>query len=124
MPPIDLLDVLALLLGLYQAYRRTDVRQTARTDFPGASDQDFAQWRSRLSLLYSIAMASCLLKLVVRFGFLRLAMVRNWPPIVVWRGGFLIDVSWLVSIIVVTSLARLVRREGIRRGIAPDLLGR
>lgn len=100
----DILDVLAVMLGVLYAVRKLSVARRKATDFPEAARVAFEVWRKRALTAYNLLSSAC---------FAKVALDLLWT----WRGmslvddfslyryvGMAIDGSWLVALFVGMSL--------------------
>lgn len=123
---VDVLDILAVIFGVWFSVRKLDAQSRRAEDFPHVARLDFEAWQSREVDAYRVAAFGCFLKVVVDLVF-TLFVVPRVDFGVARTGGAVIDLSWaalLVATFVRTHRARETRRRlGIHLGMKPPRPG-
>lgn len=123
---IDVLDIVATILGVWFSVRKLDAQSRRAENFPHVARLDFEVWQAREVDAYRVAALGCFLKVVVDLVF-TLAVVPRLPFGVARTGGAIIDLSWaavLVATFIRTHRAREMRRRlGIHLGARPPRSG-
>ena len=104
------LDIIAVLLGIFLAIRKSDVRGEELARHPGVRPEDFALWQSRMTSAYTIGIRACFVKVIADFAYL--AVLRRVAlDIFVQRAvGVTLDLAWLVAMIACWVLVRRARQ--------------
>jgi hypothetical protein len=118
MPSVDLLDILAIVLGVLYTLRKLDVARRPAADFPHVKPTEFEAWKSKQLGAYSLGSSACFLKIVVDFAFVAL-LARHLNPAVVRVSGLAIDLAWLVALVVVFVRSAAARRLASQLAIRP-----
>jgi len=98
---IEVLDVLALIFGIWLNVRKLDTRKLQASDYPTVPPKDFERWQDRAVSNYSLGSLVCFLKLGLDIG-LRVGGVRGWLPWTVVRvAGVSLFLGWVATLIFV-----------------------
>ncbi len=117
MTPIDILDVLAAILGVVYSVRRQWVRRREPSDFPGVGAELFERWKSMSVRAYSVLMNACFGKLLLDFAWFYGARASG-VEVTVMRGiAMAIDLAWLVAMF--WGLTLRARAATVRRQLPP-----
>jgi hypothetical protein len=113
----DPFDIIAILLGIFLALRKSDVRAEDAARHPRVPLADFDRWRARAISAYSIGIRTCFAKVMGDYVFL--AYLQRFPvSLVVERTiGISITVGWLILLCVCAFSARGARRLAHELGI-------
>lgn len=125
---LDLLDIVAILLGIMFTIAKLDAQGRKTGDFPHVAEQDFERWRGWTTSIYRLGSAVCFLRVLFHQGYAlwvsRQPMtgrvftdngqkVQALPPALMYP-GMIMDALFL-GIIAVTFIranrARALRRE-------------
>jgi hypothetical protein len=125
---LDLLDIVAILLGIMFTIAKLDAQGRKASDFPHVAEQDFERWRASTTSIYRLGSAACFLRVLFHQGYAlwvsRQPMtgpvftdngqkVQALPPALMYP-GMIMDALFL-GIIAVTFIranrARALRRE-------------
>lgn len=101
---VDVLDILAVILGVLFTIRKLDAQRRAHKEFPHVDPKEFASWQSREVTVYTVGMFACFSKVLADQVFIRF-LAEGLPATQVPRVGMLIDLSWIL-IMVVTFIRR------------------
>lgn len=111
------LDIIAVLLGIFLALRRSDIRAEDPTAHPGVSAPDFERWRTLAIAAYTLGTRACFAKVLVDFAFLALLRRITLELGLQRTLGVSLDLAWVVAMVTVWVLARRARRFGESVGI-------
>lgn len=96
--PIDMLDILAVILGIIYSLRRQWVARRDVEDFPGVEEALFTRWKAAARKAYALLANACFAKLILDllwfYGGPRLGVAGEVQRYVAMS----IDVSWLVAL--------------------------
>jgi len=110
-------DIVAILLGIFLALRRTDIRAEDPQRHPRVSLQDFERWRREMLAAYSIGTRACFAKVLVDFAFMAY-LQRNSLDLALTRGiGVSLDAAWILALGWCFVARRRARRYGDSIGI-------
>jgi hypothetical protein len=128
-PLIDLLDILAVILGVLYTVRKLDVSRREAKDFPAVPPERFEAWQRREARVYTVASWACLLKILLDPGTSYLGLLKllgQAPPAehlpLVWVAGPVVDLSWVLVMVWTAVRAARSRRERAEIGVqlAPE----
>lgn len=109
MPP-DIVDLLAILLGILFGVRRHGLR-SQQTDAPSGIDHvAYTRWYRKELAATTLLSSACFAKIVLDYGLLLLAPRVGIPPAVQWPAAAAIDIGWMF-----VMLAGLYLRASARR---------
>lgn len=106
----DPFDIIAILLGIFLALRKSDVRAEDPTRYPQVAIADFDRWRARAIGAYSLGIRACFTKVLADYLFL-FALQRY--SMVLWLQrtiGVSITLIWVALLIASWVGARRARR--------------
>ena len=106
----DPFDIIAILLGIFLALRKSDVRSEDPARYPQVSLADFDRWRMRAISAYSVGIRACFAKVMADYLFL--AYLQRYPMNLSWQRGLGVSITavWLVLLIGCWVGARRARR--------------
>jgi|SRR5690606_34713338 len=109
---VDVLDILATILGVWFTLRKLDAQGRQPEAFPHVAPAEFLAWREAEVSIYRVAVWACFAKVMVDLGFTFL-VAPGQDPRLVRAVGATIDLSWLAVIVVtlVRSTASRARRR-------------
>lgn len=106
----DPFDIIAILLGIFLALRKSDVRSEDPARYPEVAIADFDRWRARAISAYSLGIRACFAKVIADYVFL-FALQRVTPPLWLQRAiGVSITLIWVALLIGCWLAARRARR--------------
>lgn len=110
-------DIVVILLGIYLALRKSEVRSEDPARHPRVARADFDHWRSRALSAYSIGTFTCFVRVLVDFGFS--AFLQRHPLELTWSRaiGFSIEIVTIVALVSCGIAARRARRLADSLGI-------
>jgi hypothetical protein len=111
------LDLIAVLLGIFLALRRSDVRGEELSFHPNVSAVDFELWRRRAVFAYTLGTRACFAKVLVDFAFLALLRRVSMELSVQRVLGAALDLAWVAAMIACWVLARRARKLAESVGI-------
>lgn len=115
---IEVLDVLALVFGIWLNIRKLDVRKRQPSEHPNVAPADFERWQRMAAGAYGHGSLVCFIKLGADL-FLRLAAPGLGVPWPVIRGaGLALFLGWVGTLIYVWVRSFQARRLQERLGIA------
>lgn len=117
MPVPHPFDIVAILLGIFLALRKSDIRAEDNARHPRVALADFDRWRERALRAYSIGTRACFAKVLVDFAFL--AVLQHYAmDLALQRGiGMSLDVLWIGALVVCWVGSRRARRLAEEVGI-------
>lgn len=113
---VDVLDILATILGVWFTLRKLDAQSRQPEAFPHVAPADFLDWREREVSVYRAAVWACFGKVIVDFVFTFL-IAPGQDPRLVRVVGATIDLSWLAVVIISLVRAQATRKLRRRLGI-------
>lgn len=117
--PVDVLDIIALILGVFYTRKKLDVRRRVADQFPAVQPADFERWQKRAGFAFSLGSWACFVKIVSDFGFVFLSTRLQFETWFLRAGGMAIDGCWLLALIVATVMSADARRLGQELGTQP-----
>jgi hypothetical protein len=117
MPVPHPFDIIAILLGIFLALRKSDVRAEDSGRHGRVAIADFDRWRNEAMRAYSIGIRACFAKVLADFSFL--AFLQHYPmDLTLQRSiGVGLDVLWVAALIACWVSARRARRLAEQLGI-------
>lgn len=111
------LDLIAILLGIFLALRRSDVRAEDPARHPLVAPEAFERWRALALRAYAVGTRACFAKVIVDFAFL--ALLKRVPfELGLQRAiGVSLDLAWVAAMLTCWVLARRARRYADSVGI-------
>ena len=117
MPVPHPFDIVAILLGIFLALRKSDVRAEDHERHPRVALADFDRWRDAAIRAYTIGIRVCFAKVLIDFGFLAL-LQRFAMDLGLQRGiGVSLDLLWLGGLAACWVATRRARRLAEQYGI-------
>jgi hypothetical protein len=113
---VDVLDILATILGVWFTLRKLDAQSRQPEAFPHVPKADFLAWREREVSIYRVAVWACFVKVMVDLGFTYL-VAPGQDARLVRAVGATIDLSWLAVIVVTLVRSTASRAQRRRLGI-------
>lgn len=106
----DPFDIVAILLGIFLALRKTDVRAEDPSRHPQVPLVDFDRWRARALRAYTIGVRACFAKVMLDYLFL--AILQRYPiPLGIERAvGLSIMFGWVTLLVACWFSARGARK--------------
>ena len=117
MPVPHPFDIVAILVGIFLALRKSDVRAEDSARHPRVALVDFDRWREHALRAYTIGIRACFLKVLADFAFL--AVLQHYPfDLSLQRSiGFGLDLLWLGALGVYWIDSRRAKRQAEQMGI-------
>lgn len=117
MPVPHPFDIIAILLGIFLALRKSDVRAEDSARHPRVAIADFDRWRNDAMRAYSIGTRACFAKVLADFVFL--ALLQQYAmDLRLQRGiGVGLDLLWIGALVACWVSARRARRLAEQLGI-------
>ena len=114
--PVDITDILALVVLVLASMRRLNVKIAEAADYPHVSERAFLQWKERALAAYG---------LVVQASFLKVVLNTIWyygartlvPPPALAIGGALLFVGWVIALTMAWRRATAARIRQAELGI-------
>ncbi|MFZ5892224.1 MAG: hypothetical protein ACOY0T_14295 [Myxococcota bacterium] len=106
----DPFDIIAILLGIFLALRKSDVRAEDPARYPQVALTDFDRWRMRAISAYSLGIRACFAKVMADYAFL--AYLQRYP-MSLWLQrslGISITLVWLLLLVACWVGSRRARR--------------
>jgi hypothetical protein len=111
------LDIVAILLGIFLALRKSDVRAEDPARHPGVSLANFDSWRKNTLAAYSLGTRACFAKVLADFAFLAI-LQRTSMGLGVQRAiGVTLDLAWVIALIACWIATRRAKKQAIAAGI-------
>lgn len=104
---IDIFNVIAVLIGVWNTVRKLNVAKVNRDDYPRVAEGDFNRWKQRELKAYNLAIWACFLKVVVDVGWQIYGFKGGFAqsqPEVFAIVGFVLFAAWFVAIIASTLI--------------------
>jgi hypothetical protein len=106
----DPFDIIAILLGIFLALRKSDVRSEDPSRHPQVAIADFDRWRMRAISAYSLGIRACFAKVMGDYAFLWY-LQRNGMNLSLQRAiGISITVVWFGLLVACWVASRRARR--------------
>jgi hypothetical protein len=112
-----LLDIPAILLAIFLALRKSDVRSEDPARHPRVALADFDRWRAEALRAYSFGVYGCFAKVVADFVFLAVLERIQFNLTLQRVIGVSLDVSWFILLGVCWYKSRKARRFASSVGI-------
>ncbi|HET9959599.1 MAG TPA: hypothetical protein VFQ61_34140 [Polyangiaceae bacterium] len=110
-------DIIAILLGLFFALRKSDVRTEELSRHPRANAADFERWQALAFSAYTFGARICFAKVMADVVFLTI-LRQVTPPLNVQRTiGVSMDLAWMAAVAFTFIRARRARRFAEQHGI-------
>lgn len=93
------LDVLALVLGIWLTIRKLDVRKREAAECPAVDPADFARWKQLSVATYNLGSVGCFGKLVLDYAWQLLGPRLGIPWGVIRVGGLLLFLAWVAVLV-------------------------
>ncbi len=110
---VDVLDILALIIGIFYTVRRLDIRKREGKDYPHVPKDAFVAWQRAEAGAYALASSACFAKVVIDFAFVSWASSAGISEGLMRAGGAGIDLSW--AAVLVLAMLRAGKARGRRR---------
>src|SRR5262245_37062092 len=88
------LDIVAILLGIFLALRKSDVRAEDSARHPRVALADFDRWRNEAIRAYTIGIRVCFFRVLLDFAFLALLQRQAFDLGLQRAIGVSIDLLW------------------------------
>ncbi|MBI3202532.1 MAG: hypothetical protein HYZ29_13405 [Myxococcales bacterium] len=112
-----LLDVLALVFGIWLTIRKLDVRRREASDHPDVPSAEFERWKAMALGAYNLGSLGCFAKLGIDY-LLQLGGPRVGVPWAVIRvGGAGLFVAWVVLLVAVWVQAHRAKKLQEKLGL-------
>jgi hypothetical protein len=95
MPP-DIVDLLAILLGILFGVRRHTLRSQQAHAPAGVDQAAYARWYRRELVATTTLSSACFAKIILDYGLLLLAPKIGLAPAVQWPMAAAIDIGWML----------------------------
>lgn len=110
-------DIVAILLGIFLALRKSDVRAEDSERHPRVALADFERWRNEAIRAYTIGIRVCFAKVLLDFGFLAVLQRQAFELWLQRAIGAGLDLLWVAALIVCWFGTRRARRLAEQFGI-------
>jgi hypothetical protein len=110
-------DIVAILLGIFLALRKSDVRAEDNARHPRVALADFDRWRSEAIRAYTIGIRVCFAKVLLDFGFLALLQRQAFELSLQRAIGAGLDLLWVGALVACWLGTRRARRLAEQFGI-------
>lgn len=117
--PFDVLDLLAVIVGVLHTVRKLDVMKRRAEDYPAVPPADFADWQERERAAYALGSWACFLKVVLDPALLVLAPRLELSMTLVRGLGATIDIGW--ALVVILAMVRANRARRLRSELGIEL---
>lgn len=115
--PFDVLDLLAVIVGVLHTVRKLDVMKRRAQDFPHVDPKDFADWQERERAAYALGSWACFAKILLDPALWLLAPKLGLSPTTVRVLGATIDFGWFALVMLAMLRASRARRRRNELGI-------
>lgn len=117
---VDVLDIVAIILGVWFTLRKLDAQSREPAQFPHVAREDFLRWQEREVGIYRALVWASFAKVAVDLSF-TFFVAPGQDPGLVRAVGATIDLSWLAVLVV--SFFRIHRVRAVRRRLGIVLGG-
>lgn len=116
--PFDVLDLLAVIVGVLHTVRKLDVMKRRAQDFPHVAPADFADWQERERAAYALGSWACFAKILLDPALWLLAPKLELAPTTMRILAASIDLGWFALVMLAMLRASRARRRRNELGIA------
>jgi len=116
---MDSFDIIAVMLGIWLTVRKLDAKSHDPAKHPSIARADFERWQRAAARAYGIGSYGCFFRELFHFGFMRYAAKHHLTQASYARAGFLVDVTWWVSLLACFWLARQANQ--LRKELGAEL---
>ena len=109
MPP-DIVDLLAILLGILFGVRRHTLRRQEAEVPAGVEPAVYGRWYEKELRATTLLSSACFAKIVLDYGLVLLAPRVGLPPAVQWPLAAAIDIGWMLVMLTGLYLRASARR--------------
>jgi tetratricopeptide (TPR) repeat protein len=95
---VDVLDIVAIILGVLFTIRKLDAQKRASGEFPHVAREDFQNWQEQEVATYGTAVMACFGKVFADWGFV-FFFASDLPFRTTQLIGAVIDLSWFAVMI-------------------------
>ena len=106
-PFVDVVNVIAVLFGVWNSVRKLNVAKVQHDDYPHVSAADFQAWQRKELRAYNLAVWACFLQVILDLGWKLYATQTGFiqaQPKVSAGISFVIFASWFIALITATLL--------------------
>jgi hypothetical protein len=114
--PVDLTDILALVVVVLASLRRLDVKVAQHVDHPRVPGPAFDAWRQAALGAYSLAIHASLLKVILNNLWFYVGR-RFVPHPLLAAGGATLFIAWVVALTIAWRRATTARLRQAELGI-------
>jgi hypothetical protein len=114
---VDVVDALALILGVLFSVRRLSAQKARVDEFPGVELEQFSKWQRAEIRAATVLSTACFAKILLDLGLQWLVPRTGISRQVQWPAAMVIDVAWLVVMLIGLRLRAQARRlrEALQR---------
>jgi hypothetical protein len=110
-------DIVAILLGIFLALRKSDVRAEDPSRHPRVALADFDSWRKNTLAAYSLGARACFAKVMADFAFLAV-LQRTTMSLGLQRAiGVSLDAAWVIALVLCWVGTRKARKQALAIGM-------
>lgn len=113
---VDVLDIVAIILGVLFTIRKLDAQKRTNREFPRVTRDDFLKWQEQEVATYGTAVMACFGKVFADWGFVYF-LAADLPFRTTQLIGAVIDLSWFAVMIVTFLRSRSLLKLRTRLGI-------
>ena len=117
---VDIVDALALILGIVFSVRRLSAQKASRDETPGVDPEQFERWRRAELSAATVLSYACFAKIILDLGLQWLVPRTGVSRQVQWPVAMVIDMAWLVVMLMGMGLRAKARR--LRQALTKEAL--
>ena len=114
---MDILDVLAVILGVLYTMRKVRVRRVESDDYPHIPREQFDAWQQKELGAYTLGSTACFLKIFVDIAVRVYHSHYPLGPNVLFVVGFGIFIAWVGALLATALIGRAARIRRDQLGI-------
>ena len=113
--PFDVIDLLAVMVGVLHTVRKLDVMKRRSEDYPHVERQAFLSWQEQERAAYALGSWASFLKIVLDPAVLFFGPAIGLSGSLVRLAGASLDIGWaiIVTLAIVRASKARRRREGL-----------
>lgn len=114
---MDILDVLAVILGILYTMRKVRVRRVEASDYPRIGREEFDAWQAKELGAYTLGSSACFLKLFLDIAVRTYHRYYPLGQTTLFVVGFSIFLVWVVALLAAALIGSSARKRREELGI-------